>query len=161
MNKQLVVNIDNIIQNFINNEKSVLFGIKSKNKIIKLIQLNNNKRKNADDKKLWSELENFKNNFAYPSVILMLKEWQNQNDNFTQSTNPAEKKQAPRLPYSYDTHKLRYNDPNVYFQTDVADLRAFNKDQHKWRPKYCLVTVDGVSGKLYLHAMKNKNEDST
>ncbi|XP_065663357.1 uncharacterized protein LOC136085803 [Hydra vulgaris] len=90
----------------------------------------------------------------------MITAWSHQTQLFKKTTSVNVKNQAPRKPYVYETHQFSYEKPHQYFQADLADMESFNFNPG-YRPDYCLVVVDRVSGKVYLRVMKKKTAEKT
>ena len=81
------------------------------------------------------------------SVKQLIKEWASTRSIRTKID--TDKSEAPRPPYSFETDTNTYGLPRMYF-------RGVNVDKKIFRPKYCLVMIDGVSRKIHLRSCLNK-----
>ena len=68
----------------------------------------------------------------------------------------TDKSEAPRPPYSFETDSNTYGFPRMYFHADLMDMKVFNVDIKMFRPKHCLMMIEGVSRKIYLRSFLNK-----
>ena len=148
--------IDELIDKQLNKLESRLFGLKNISKIVKIVSQFETLKKNPADLKLYEKLRAILENSIYAKWTGLITAWSHQTLLFKKTTSANEKKQAPRKPYVYETHKFTYDKPHTYFQADLADMNSFNLN-FGYHPEFCLVLVDGVSGKVYLRVTGKKN----
>ena len=143
-----------LIEQWKTNIKSKLFNLGRREKIYRYLSDAKQKKNDVDEKLLTLLLDVQRNQNEFDSVKEMLKAWSTTKK--VRSKTDFDKSEAPRKPYSYETDMDRYNEPRTYFHADLADMRIFNVDRRIFRPKYCLVMIDGVSRKIYLRSCQNK-----
>ena len=116
--------------------------------------------KNETDQELLNLLKSIaaKDKKFCSSVKQLIKEWATTKSIRTKVD--TDKSEAPRAPYSFETDTTTYGLQRIYFHADLADMNVFNVDKKIFRPKYCLVMIDGVSRKIYLRSCLNKKPSS-